>query len=400
MESTPGLDYALCVITCLAAVFNLVTFLVKLKPRKISIGSTCYSPTAMIGCGIFADAFYCCLAAALLVLIINVYINGDGVLGIAGYVTKPQQCLVGGFFTLFGVTESLFLLAERSILLAHWLKSSSTEGSTYSDSGNQSCNTADAQSSRKRNETAVKSEERTDVKVSSTGGQQTGRSSKSVVKQTIAYWVFQIVQMLIWSVLCFIPLVSDALMASVSNADLNVTQSYFGCVPLTVNSEAGTSLAAWRYSCFLLVVLAWCPVILAVVCCVVIIVSLCKQSVDDSQTAESYELSASRRQLIMFIQTVVEEILWITVVIVASVAFFGDGRTSNKVTMQWILGYLLSIVLLWHSVMETVILLVDWRQSSSITSGKRYQGNSRQLCPHNIAVVSEVPAYNCTHQQV
>ena len=365
MESETGLDYALCVTTGLGAILNLFTFIVKLKPTKETFVD-CKQHRLLNCCGTFANIFYFCSAVAILVLVINNDDGGDIYSDVGDHVIKKNPCLVAGFFALFGALESLFLLTVRSILFA--LRSKSVYGET------QTC----LHSETDKNDKLTSQVKKID----------------SEKRHKVAYCSLQIIQSVIWSVLCFIPLITQSIMPVFPHDKLNDTQIYFQCVPLALISEAGTSIAAWRYSCFIIVVLGWCPVIIATVSTIASSVSPCNVKNFGSDCRRWCAMS--KRHVILFFQLTLEVALWIVIIVVASVAFFSDGQQLSKVSTHWILGYLVSTVLLWHSTVEFVTLLKQWCASS----GDRHSVETKRQCPDSITVVNGVSSYRCLHQQV
>jgi len=356
MASETGLVNTLCVITGLGAVLNLFTFVVKLIPVKTYSNDSKHD-NLLICCGTFSNLFHVCTAVTILVLVINADDSGDFYSDVGDHVLKKNPCLVGGFFALFGVVESLFLLAGRSILFTLRTKQMNGKPNRPTSSKNEQ-----DQNDQLANQAQV----------------------DSVTKRKVVYCTLQVVQSVVWSVLCFIPLITQSLMPVIPHARLNETQIYFRCVPLTLISEAGTSIAGWQYSCFIIIVLGWCPVIVSTVS--ITVGCLLSRDVE--------KIPWTRR--VLFAQLALEVAVWIVIISVASVTFFSDGQQLSAVSTHWILGYLASTVLLWHSAVEFAILLKEWCASS----GDKHRVETLRHCPDNITVVTGVSSHRCLHQQV
>lgn len=219
-------------------------------------------------------------------------------------VTASGLCKAGGFFALFSTQMALWSQAALAVLLlAH-------------KRGRWPCSL--------RHWCWRKDE--------SVGG---GRPSWGVAVLIGALTVVAIIV----CVLSFLPLTELSYFGA-------LPELYYTCVPLRLPGEPG-----WGHSTLVLM-LDWSALLLAIVCTTLTaVISLRRRS--RAQTtpaaksrASCVNVTAEYETLRLLLTLVVSETCWSVMLLLFSISYFSGGEATERYTTQWILAFLLSIVVL------------------------------------------------------
>jgi len=291
MSENIGLVYSLAVTVGVSSALNVLLAVCRIVHQSKSITTAL---TISIICSVSFDISYIFTGVAILLLVINSDVSSD--------VTNESTvlCNVGGVFTLIGVTQSLFILAVKSVLAAV-----------------------------------------------STGAKVQRTSPR---RHFCYFGIFQLLQLALWIVLCSIPLSHT----SIHVHALNSTTQYMTCIPVSTELNSSSS---WKYSCFILVCLCWCPMFVAA--CALL---LCLH-----RTFTKSKQSSCLTPLHLTVQI----ILWLSLVILASVAFFRATRTGP---IRWIMAFIVAGAMLVHFILE--IVTVTSCSVKDVTATKQTNNNN------------------------
>jgi len=274
------------------------------------------------------DACQTVMGAAILVLVV-----GD-----------ETTCAVAGFLALFGGAQTLCLIATRAVVMA---TGHVGKGGSRGMELNGGC----------------------DV------------SSKLDDKRCTGSWwiLLLIIQILVVTVFCALPL--SQLPVATTTTQPNHTAYHLTCLPLTLESR---DTAAWRYSCFLLFVVGWLPLLVAGATGV--IHYSCRTYTADRRK----DCRPTCGSACLLWSSALRLILWTVIVVLVSVEVFSAASASRRAAVQIVLALCVDAAMLMHVVCD--ILYV--RQCQTKPHHHHQQQKQHHQLPARLTVVTR------THQQL
>ena len=290
------LSYTLCACTGTAIMLNVILLIwhcVKVKSTK----ETRYLKYAFGGLTI-AYAFLG-LAITLLILYSD--------------LGSTDLCKIGGFLVVFSTQESFWMLATSCLVLFLWIRSNVIRSRDF------------------------------------------GKTSEDYQRLVTNKWsvpifiLLLVVKCIVLAIVSFLPMTNIAYF-TIDGA------YYYLCTPLRLPSETG-----WPYST-LIVILNWIALFIALLLLVAYnirirksITPLITPQLDLNEPKQRQQKANIKLQFWMNSTLAYNIALWALILLLMSINYFSGGHSISQKSIQWIVGYLVSILIMSNPILVCVL---------------------------------------------